>query len=86
MAVRTTRITVETETCMVLRRAKTSRAWCRECAAEVDAIVLSTTSLREPEAARQIQQWIDTGNLHFWPTPEGLVGICLVSLLQQGPA
>lgn len=83
MAQRTTRIIVETETTMVVRSAKATLAWCPECDAEVDVIVLPQASLSDPEIANQIQQWIGSGNLHLWHSPEGPIQICVGSLLQS---
>jgi hypothetical protein len=48
---KTTRITVETENLMVIRRAKADLAWCPECRAEVDVITLDNDSLAEPVTA-----------------------------------
>ena len=47
MVLRTTRITVETESLMVVRRAKAVVAWCPDCHAEVDVITLSQDSFSE---------------------------------------
>lgn len=81
MAVKTTRITVETETLMIIRRAKVVLAWCPECRTEGEVIMLDGGSLAEPFTAEQIQEWIGTGRLHFWRTANGLAQICVTSLL-----
>jgi hypothetical protein len=82
MVQRTTRITVETDTFLVVRRAKASLAWCPECGAEVDAITLTPESFEEPTTATQVEQWLGTGRLHLWHTSGGAVQICVPSLLQ----
>ena len=82
MAQRTTRITVETDTFLVVRRAKAALAWCPDCQAEVDILTLTPDSFAEPVIAAQIQQWLGTGKLHLWHNAEGAVQICLPSLLQ----
>jgi hypothetical protein len=56
VAVKTTRITVETETLMIIRRAKVALAWCPECLTEVEVIMLDGISLAEPFTAKQIQE------------------------------
>jgi hypothetical protein len=79
---RTTRITVETETLLVIRRAKSDLAWCPECRAEVDAITLDNDSLAEPVTAAQIQEWLGISKLHFWRPANGPSQICLPSLFR----
>ena len=82
MAVKTTRITIETETLMIVRRAKTALDWCPDCHAEVDVITLDNDNLTEPITAAQIQEWLATGKLHLWQMPHGATRICVISLLQ----
>ena len=81
MVQRTTRITVETDSFLVIRRAKAALAWCPDCCAEVDVITLTADSFAEPATATQVQQWLSTGKLHLWHTAEGTVQICVTSLL-----
>ena len=82
MVLKTTRITVETDTLMVVRRARTISAWCPDCRAEVDAIALSSDSLAEAATAAQVQQWLDSSKLHYWQHADGPAQICVPSLLQ----
>jgi len=46
-AVKTTRITVERDTIMVVRRARIELAWCPVCRTEVEVITLGRESLAE---------------------------------------
>ena len=80
-AVRATRITVETETLVIVRREKAILAWCPDCLAEVDVIALD--KLTEPVTAAQIHEWFGANDLHFWQMAEGSVLICVKSLLQS---
>ena len=80
-AVRATRITVETETLVLVRRARAVLAWCPDCRAEVDVIALD--KLTEPVTAAQIHEWFGANDLHFWQMAEGSVRICVKSLLQS---
>ena len=82
VAVKTTRITLETETLIVVRRAKATLAWCPDCRAEVDVITLDSHSLIEPATAAQIHEWRATGKLHLWQPANGSAQICVTSLLQ----
>ena len=83
MFLRTTRITVETETFLVVRRAKAALAWCPECCAEVDVITLTEDSFSEPATAAQVEAWLRTGRLHLWYFADGTTQICVPSLLQS---
>jgi len=73
---------VETESLVVIRRAKAVLAWCPECLANVETITLDAGSLAEPATAAQIQEWLATGKLHLWQPGNGSVRICVTSLLQ----
>jgi hypothetical protein len=79
---KTTRITVETETQLVIRRAKAISAWCPGCRAEVDVIALDNDSLAGSITAAQIQELLGTDKLHFWQTANGSTQICLISLFR----
>jgi hypothetical protein len=76
MAVRTTKITIETEGLLVVRQARTVVSWCPGCQAEVDVVILD-------EGTAQLLSGLPTGTLHIWSPPEGPVLICLRSLVQR---
>ena len=80
---RTTRITVETDTFLVVRRATAALAWCPACCAEVDVITLAEDSVLDPATSAQMEAWLGTGELHLWRSGEGAVQICMTSLLQS---
>ena len=82
MVLKSIRVTVETDTLMVVRRAKAVTAWCPVCGAEVDAITLTPDSFTEPSATAEMQQWLAAGKLHLWRSEEGAVQVCVNSLLQ----
>jgi hypothetical protein len=78
MAVRTTKITIETEGLLVIRQARTMVTWCPDCQAEVDVVLLG-------EETAQLLSGLPRGTLHIWSPPEGPVLICLRSLVQRSP-
>jgi hypothetical protein len=82
MVLKSSRVTVETDTLLVVRRAKAVTAWCPACGAEVDAITLTPDSFAEPAAVAEMQQWLAAGRLHLWRSGEGQVQVCVGSLLQ----
>ncbi len=82
VAVKTTRITVETETLIIVHRAKAALDWCPDCRARVEVITLDRDSLIESASTAQIHEWQSTGKLHLWQPAHGLARICVTSLLQ----
>jgi hypothetical protein len=81
MVAKTARITVETDTVIIVRQARTAPGWCPVCRAEVDVITLDSASVAEPGSGARLQDWLNTGKLHFWQSPNGPAQICLPSLL-----
>jgi hypothetical protein len=82
VVLKTTRITVETETLVIVRHARAAVSWCPGCRAEVDVVTLDSDSLMEPATAAQIREWQATGKLHLSQPANGPIQICVSSLLQ----
>ena len=80
--VKTTRITIETENLLVVRRAKTIVSWCPACCADVEVMMLEGDSLGEDIPSSYLGDWLATGKLHLWRPAEGSDQLCLPSLLQ----
>ncbi len=80
--VKTTKITVETESLTIIRRAKAFIAWCPDCQAEVEVITLANDGTVEGISAAQLERWPDTDKLHVWAPASGPTRICLSSLLR----
>lgn len=78
---KTTRITIETETSTIIRGAKTAIGWCPNCRAEVDVITLDHDNPAEPATA-EFQQWLAAGKLHLWQATHGPVLLCVPSLFR----
>ena len=79
---KTTRITIETENLLVVRKGKTIVTWCPACCADVEAMMLEGDSLGEDIPSSYLADWLKTGKLHLWRPAEGAAQICLPSLLQ----
>jgi hypothetical protein len=79
---KTTRITIETERVLTLRGGRQGRIWCERCGAESEIVTLEALGNLVPEGSEKIQQWLDKGELHWSESPQGLVRICLRSLLR----
>ena len=82
MAVKTTRITIETESLLVVRRGKTIVTWCPVCCAEAEAMTLEGDSLGEDIPSTLLRDWLAAGKLHLWNPDGGPARICLTSLLR----
>ncbi len=82
MVLKTTRITIEIENLLVVRRGKTSVTWCPGCCADVEVMMLEGDSLGEDIPTSYLADWLATGKLHSWRIGGGPAQICLPSLLQ----
>jgi hypothetical protein len=83
MVVNTTRITIETESLLVVRRGKTIVARCPVCCADVEAMTLERDILGEDIIpSNLLRNWLAAGKLHFWRLHGGPARICVTSLLQ----
>jgi hypothetical protein len=82
VVVKTTRITIETDSLLVVYRGRTFVAGCPVCCADVEAMTLEGNSLGEEIPCTLLRDWLATGKLHFWSPDGGPAQICLPSLLQ----
>ena len=80
MTLRTTRITMETSTFLVVRGAKATVAWCPRCAAKVDVLTLTAV---DEDLSVQLERWVGADKLHLWHSPEGVIQVCVESLLHS---
>jgi hypothetical protein len=78
-----TKITIETDSLLILRIRNSTRAWCPRCAAEREMIALDKTggisNLRLP----LLEEWLKSGDLHRSESADGSPLICLNSLLAR---
>jgi hypothetical protein len=80
---RQTKITIETESLLILRGRTASRAWCPACAAEGEAIALEDVGVITNLEPSALEEWLNSANLHRSQTAHGLTLICLNSLLTR---
>jgi hypothetical protein len=78
MAVRRTKITIETEGLLVVRQGRTAVTWCTGCQAEVEVMLLD-----DDTAVAQLLGGLPAGTVHMWNPSEGPVQICLPSMLRR---
>jgi len=82
VVVKTTKITIETESQLVVHKTKTVVTWCPVCCAEVETMTLTAYGLGDGIPAAVLEGWLRTRMLHLWRHAEGADQICLPSLLQ----
>ena len=77
MVVKTTRITIETESLLIVRRGKTVVTSCPVCCAEAEALTLEGDSLGEDIPSTLLRDWLAAGKLQYWSADGGPDRICL---------
>ena len=80
--VKTTRITIETDSLLIVYRGGTFVAWCPVCCADVEAMTLEGHSLGEDIPSTLLRNWLAAGRLHLWSSDGGPPRICLTSLFR----
>ncbi len=78
-----TRITIETESLLVLRGQTSLRAWCPQCGAEAEMIPLNDVGVVSNLPPGEIRAWIESQELHHNRTSDGGSLICLNSMLKR---
>ncbi|HET6218963.1 MAG TPA: hypothetical protein VFE27_18210 [Acidobacteriaceae bacterium] len=78
---RQTRITIETDSLLILRGRSSLRAWCSRCAAEVEMVALNDTGVISNLERSELEEWINSGELHRLQAADGSTLMCLNSLL-----
>jgi len=77
-----TKITVETESLLILKGCGSVRAWCPGCAAESEMIRLDEAAVLSNLMPREVEQWLGSKDLHRSNAADGSPCLCLNSLLR----
>ena len=77
-----TRISIETDSLLILRGRSSNRAWCEQCAAHTEMIALENVGVISNLDQPTLEEWLNSGELHRLQTADGTL-ICLNSLLGQ---
>ena len=78
-----TRITIETNSLLVLRGRMALRSWCAECGAEAEMIAVNEVGVVSNMPAAEVQVWMESADLHHTTTADGATLICLNSMLKR---
>ena len=78
-----TKITIETDSLLIFRGRNSTRAWCSQCAAEVEVIALEDTGVVSNLERPALEEWLNSVELHRSLAADGSTLICLNSLLAR---
>jgi hypothetical protein len=78
-----TKITIETDSLLVMRGTVSLRGWCPECAAEGELIPFDGIGVISNLTTSEVQAWLECDAIHHWQAPDGAHLICLNSLLKR---
>jgi hypothetical protein len=82
MVMKTTKITIETESLLVVHKGRTFETWCASCCAQTEAMALEGDSFCSEISSQLLRDWLAAGMVHLWITEGGQTLICLASLLR----
>ena len=77
-----TKITIETDSLLILRGRTPLRSWCQQCSGETEMIPLEGVGVISNLAPAQVEEWMESQNLHRSQAPNGETLICLNSMLK----
>lgn len=80
---RQTRISIETESLLILRGRKALRAWCPQCGAEEEMIPLDEVGIVSNLPPQEIKVWMEAEELHHVSSADGTPLVCLNSMLKR---
>lgn len=78
-----TKITIETDSLLILRGRSSLRAWCPDCSSEVEMIPLDGVGVVSNLALRELEAWVQSEDLHHTKGTDGSHLICLNSMLKR---
>ena len=77
------KITVETDSLLILRGRIPPRAWCPECSAEGEMIPLNDLAVVSNLLPTEVRAWLESEDLHHTEAADGAPMICLNSILKR---
>lgn len=78
-----TTITIETDSLLVLQAGASQKFWCGRCSSQVQMIPVHGLGVVSNLLPSEVQDWIDSEDLHRAVSPDGAPLICLNSMLKQ---
>ena len=81
--VKQTKITIETDSLLILRGRSSVRAWCPRCQADVEMIALDNVGVVSNLDSPVVEKWLNSRELHRSQAADGSAVVCLNSLLAR---
>jgi hypothetical protein len=78
-----TKITIETDSLMIVRGRNSTRAWCPRCGAEAEMVALGSVGVITNLDQLALEAWLNSDALHRFRSSDGSEQICLNSLLAR---
>jgi len=78
-----TKITIETDSLLIVRGRSFKRAWCPLCRADAEMIDLEEIGVISNLNRPALEEWLNSPELHRSQTSEGSALVCLNSLLAR---
>jgi hypothetical protein len=78
-----TKITIETDSLLVLRGGTSLRAWCPQCAGEAEMIPIEGVGVVSNLASSEVEAWLASDEIHRSQAADGAQLICLNSLVKR---
>lgn len=78
-----TKITIETDSLLILRGRTSVRACCPVCGFEVEMIPVDGVGVISNLAPPEVEAWIQSEDLHHTTAADGVHMICLNSMLKR---
>lgn len=78
-----TKISIETESLLIMRGRNSTRSWCPLCAAEGEMVALDSVGVISNLDQPALEQWLNSSALHRSQGADGSEQICLNSLLAR---
>jgi hypothetical protein len=74
-------ITIETSSLLILRARSSGRAWCAQCAAEGEMVMLGNAGVVSNLDQQALKERLNSGELHESQSADGSRMVCVNSLL-----
>jgi len=78
-----TKITIETDSLLIVRGRSSARAWCPLCQADAEMIALDNVGVISNLDRPAVERWLNSGELHRSQATDGSALVCLNSLLAR---
>lgn len=78
-----TKITIESDSLLILRGRSSSRAWCSQCGADAEMIALENVGVVSNLDRPALEAWLNSGELHRLQGTDGSAQVCVNSLLAR---